>query len=94
MCCEQADAGSANASTRIHNKSLMQTKSVGQPEARLKRFDRVVNVCEFRDACGRYAGDIRIVNVVIEPIEQIQEFGFNAPMIVDSIADFRVEQRR
>ena len=39
-------------------------------------------------------GTIGVVNVVIAAIEQIQEFGRNAPFLVNLIADLSIEQRR
>ena len=72
--------------TGTHVRSLRQVEPVVQPESHLERFGGVENVCEFRRGGWRYSGDIGVGNVVIAAIQQIQEIGRNAPLLIKLIS--------
>lgn len=60
----------------------------------LKGFDGMENICECRRGCRRYSGNIRVVNIVIAVVKQIQKFERDAQCVVNFTTDFRVDQRR
>ena len=52
------------------------------------------NVCECRIGRGAHLRSIRIVDIVILPVQQIQKLDNNTPLFMNLITELRIEQNR